>query len=794
MWHNMSAGLRSSKPSRRPGDLIGSPRSMVTPRHLDRRLLVTVAAALAAVGLLRPVLAAAAQRASLQLRGARLTESSQILQLIDRSALIAIVVLGALGLSVLGGSLARTSVRMSRWVGPAMTWAPVRTRDAVWAFAGTSVAVLLVQGWSFIPGLGNDATVYHSEVWRDLDGARSLVDLVRPQSGLPGLVMIYGTLGRLIGREPTALLLTVAGLTATLVGTWIVLREVGVSHRVAGLLVPLSLVLSYGAKKSRFDYSICSSACSFVPSPRFLAISAVLLAIALLLAGRSISATLVTIIAASVHALDGFVPMILLLVAGSVVLSRRGQGPDAHRVRRDQTLLLLTALVLLLFVRNYSWIPFQQGGAPDIASIIVLTPALVVLLVLGVRLLDPSQAEGGVTPRHLSRMLGALAPFGLLFAVMRSPSGGSGAGGFLESVVLFETLIEQLRRPQAVLLSVQQAGTATMLVVLVAFTLAVLLPAGMERSERHRVNARWLAITALASFAFAVVGGLLNEYTTTPFVTSLYPFRQLWLLALGALAAIALVIDRLLPRTATFPGVLPGVTALLFLLWADIELGNAAIGLAAAAMLIIVWKAQVARRLRVPPAVIPALRDLRSATRGGVPLTLLVASVVMVVGPASAASVPTVTLEASAERIAREGGELDRDVIASAALARELVEGGAVVLVPVRPSNWTAFELLSGHPVAFDYNVFRGTSDAYERFRRMCDPKYRFDPDEDLSAVGVQDIVSCMADQGPDEIRAVAASLGATHGVVPTAQWDGSGVLGATASGGFVLVRFEDAD
>ena len=773
------------------GDLIGHPYPMLTARVSKRRLLASVLGALASISLLRWILTSAAQQASVQVRGVELTETSRILQAIDVSALLAVVLIAAFGISLLGGMLERWSARASRLFMAMATWVPHRTRDAVWAFAGTSFAVLLVQGWSFIPSLGNDATAWNSEIWRDLDSARSVGDLARPDSGLPGLVMIYGTLGRAIGREPTALLLTVAGLTAGLVGTWIVLREIGVSYRVSGLLVPMSLALSYGAKKSRFDYGICSSACSFVPSPRLLAISAVLIAIALLMVGRLISSTLVTLFAASVHALDGFVPVILMLIAGSIVLRWRGGGPGAGASRRDQTLLLLSALLLLVLVRNYSWIPFQRGGEPDIASIIVLTPSLVFLLVLGSRLLAPSRVEGGVTPKSLGIMLGALVPFGVLFASMRSPSGASGEGGFLESLVLFETLIEELRRPQTVLLSVQQAGTATMLVVLMAFTLAVLLPAVTSSGERQRFNARWLAITACGAFAFAVVGGLLNEYTTLPFVTSLYPFRQLWLVALGAFAAIAVTIDRLFGSLAALPGLFPGSSLLLFLLWADIAVGNILLGLAAAATLLSVWSTGIVRHLRLPCAATPVLRDLHSAVRGGVPLAVLVASAAILAGPASAASLPVVSLEANLERIAREGGQLDRDVVESAMLTKGLIDGPAVVLVPVRPSSWTAFELLSGYPAAFDFNMFRGTSDWYTRFRRMCDPRYLFDPEEDFAAIGVGDIVDCVGKQGPDEIRAVAASLGATHGVVPAAQWDGVAVLATTSSGEFVLVQFE---
>ena len=754
------------------------------------KLLLAVAVTLVSVGILQSLLAAAAHQASLQLRGTRLTETSRILQIIDSSALLTALLIGAFGVAVVGGMIEPAMPRLGRWALTVVTWVPERTRDAVWAFAGTSVAVLLAQGWSFIPSLSNDATVYHSEVWRDLNSVRSIGDLLRPDSGLPGLVMVYGTLGRVIGREPTALLLTVAGLTAGLVGTWIVLREVGVSHRVAGLLVPLSLALSYGSKKQRFDYPICSFACSFVPSPRFLAISAVLLAVALLMVGRLVSSTLVTLLAASVHALDGFVPVILMLIAGSIVLSWRGSGPDGEAARRDQTLLLLGALLLLVLVRNYSWVPFQRGGEPDIASIIVLAPSLAVLLAFGARLLAPSRVEGGVTPKRLGAMLAVLVPFGFLFALMRSPSDASGEGGFLASLVLFETLVEELRRPQAVLLSVQQAGTATMLVVLMAFVLAVLLPGVASSSGRHRFNARWLAVTAFGAFAFAVLGGLLNEYTGLPFITSLYPFRQLWLVALGALAAIAVTMDRLLGGVAVLPGLLPGSSLLLFLLWADIDLGNAVIGLAVIATLVLANWTGIAGHLRRPRTTAIVLRDAHSVTRGGVPLVVFVASVAMLAGPASAVSLPVVSLEANLERISREGGQLDRDVVESASLARSLIDGPAVVLVPVRPSSWTAFELVSGHPSAFDFNVFQGTSDWYERFRRMCDPDYVFDPDEHFSAVRSGDIVDCMREQGPDEIRAVAASVGATHGVVPTEQWDGSGVLATTSSRSFVLVAF----
>ena len=113
------------------------------------------------------------------------------------------------------------------------------------------------------------------------------------------------------------------------------------------------------------------------------------------------------------------------------------------------------------------------------------------------------------------------------------------------------------------------------------------------------------------------------------------------------------------------------------------------------------------------------------------------------------------------------------------------------MLVPFRPSGWTSFQLISNREAAFDFNIFRGTQSWYERFRWMCDPFYEFDPEQDFSEVRVSEIIDCMDQQTPDEIRAVAAKFGASHGVVPSAQWDGTGVLHTTDSGRFVLVAFD---
>jgi hypothetical protein len=72
----------------------------------------------------------------------------------------------------------------------------------------------------------------------------------------------------------------------------------------------------------------------------------------------------------------------------------------------------------------------------------------------------------------------------------------------------------------------------------------------------------------------------------------------------------------------------------------------------------------------------------------------------------------------------------------------------------------------------------------------MCDPSYVFDSNAGFSTVGLGDILSCMDNQSPEDIRAVAASFGASYGVVPAERWDETDVLYVTEGGRFVLVDF----
>jgi hypothetical protein len=285
---------------------------------------------------------------------------------------------------------------------------------------------------------------------------------------------------------------------------------------------------------------------------------------------------------------------------------------------------------------------------------------------------------------------------------------------------------------------------------------------------------------------------VLNEYTALPFVTSILPFRHLWLLALAALAGIGHVLTHHVQVDQSFPGPLVGVAAWAALAIAGVGIGNSVIGVGLLVLLIVnsarlksLWTKSVGwcRTSRLDTA--------RRYVRNGAPLALTVATAGLLIVPLSGASLPVVGFDASLERIARDGGDIDRDIIGSARAAASLVGDGEVVLVPFRPSGWTAFELISGREAAFDFNMFLGTQDWYEGFRWMCDPSYEFDPEQDFSEVEVAEIVGCMAGQNAEDIRAVADRFGVRYGVVPTAQWDGSGVLHVTESGQFVLVAFD---
>ena len=749
----------------------------------------------AGVVALRPLVAAMLEWLSLTLRGVGLTESSRLLAGVDLATASVVIFAGGVVAAVLGSLLATYRPALTNVLSRSVFWAPRRTWDAVLAFALVSILVLLADGWAFLPSLGNDVTAYHAEIWRDLEAASSISDVLRPRSGLPGLTVLYATLGSLLGYEWTALLLTFLGLTGVLTGLWRILYATGCSPRVAALLPPVSLALDYGAKKSQFDTLIVNHGGSLVPSPRSLGVAVLIIAIALLLSGRTIAATGVTVFAASLHALDGLIPMVLLVTGGLVthVVSRwRVRSLAGHRAGLA---LLLLALVLLPFVRNYEWIPFLEGGQPDPATALVLIPSTVLLILLGTVAIAAQGPSGLVERvRPLSFMLLALVPAGLVFALLRSPSRGASDAGFMDSIILYESLIESVRRPQAVLLSVQQAGTAAMLVVLAAFALAALTTAGAgSLSGVTGSNARWLAAGGLAVLTFAVVGGVFNEFTSLPLVTSVYPFRHLWLLAVAALAGLGRVLSRLERSTTMMPGLPVGGAVALALLGSDLDIGNTLIGLGVVALVLL----NVDRLTEMLSRSLQGMRSsstinrLHDVVRGGAPLLLLALCAVLVVGPLSAASLPTVGIEANLERIAQEGGDTDRDIISSARAAGVLVDEGAIILVPFRPSGWTAFKLVSGRPIAFDYNAFGGTAEWYSGFRWMCDPTYDFDPKDNFSAVRVPDVIACMEEQGPDEILAVARRFGVRYGDVPAAQWDGSGVLFRTDGGRFVLVDFD---
>jgi hypothetical protein len=66
------------------------------------------------------------------------------------------------------------------------------------------MVVLAIVGWAFLPSLGDDVTTYHGQIALDLETAGSARDLLRPQSGLVGLAVIYGALDPIVGRGVTA--------------------------------------------------------------------------------------------------------------------------------------------------------------------------------------------------------------------------------------------------------------------------------------------------------------------------------------------------------------------------------------------------------------------------------------------------------------------------------------------------------------------------------------------------------------------------------------------------------------
>ncbi len=770
--------------------------NVLEPREKAKKRTAVVVGALLMVAILpaRTGLQFVADRLSILLRGVRLTESSRIFHAIDVVTLTTLVLIGIAVVLVIGSLLDDCDPAITQRLRRMASWAPVRARDALLAYGLVSAIILGIVGWAFLPSLGDDATAYHAEIGRDLESVASVRDLLRSRSGLIGLVVIYGTLGPIVGHGMTALLLTVIGLTVLLTGLWQILRATGSSPQVAALLPPISLALSYGAKKSKFDMGVCSSACTLVPSPRFLGIAFLVLAIALLLAGRLLGATLITVFAASLHALDGFIPMLLLLAAGLVTLGLARLDVTDETKQRARVALVAFALLLLPFVRNYNWIPLLEGGAPDPATALVLIPSSLALLVLGAFAL--ARADVGSIPfqrpRALWLMMIGLVPIGVLLGLLRSPRSDAEGGSFLESVVLYETLIQDLRRPQAVLLSVQQAGTAAMLVVLAAFALAALTSQSPDLPRSERFNAQWLAAGGFAALALTTIGGVLNEYSDLPLVTSVLPFRHLWLLALAALAGIGRVLSQHVRLGRTSPGMLGGLAAWAALHGSGYNIGNSIIGGGLLVLLLI--NTEMLRSLTA--TTVGRWRTSRLVTAGnsvrnGGPLVLTVAAAALLVAPLSGASLPIVGFDASLERISRDGGDIDRDIISSARAAASLVGDGQVVLVPFRPSGWTSFKLISGRDLAFDYNSFGGTQAWYEGFRWMCDPSYEFDPQQDFSEVDVPEIVGCMDGQSPEEIRAVAARFGARYGVVPASQWDGSGVLHVTDSGRFVLVAFD---
>lgn len=735
----------------------------------------------------------AARRVASGIRGRPLTEAG----LEGLYSTVRTVALGAVGVALIAvlavaslgsGTLAR---RLRLSAGMLLAAAPSGRMMQWWPHALFAMAVVLAPGYGFLPNVGNDLGTYLAIARSEIDPAFAVGDLplrMFEASGMPGYVFMLRLVTVIIGFEFAVLLVAIFAVWLMSHSLFEVGRTVGFSTERALLFSAIGLSTSFTVLG--YHVGIVSDALAY-PTPRIVATALVLKAIDLTLKRRPIGAATLGIAAASIHALDGFLPAFIGLGAGILTVFFRWpileRDSEARRTRTVRTLavtLLLVgsgALVATVLV-EHRWL------TNDVAFSVFASGLLVAIVLVG--LWREGSQESRL--RWLVSVVGLLAG-GVYFATRRGPTGSNdvGHGGAVESIRLYESILTQLRSVGMTDINAQSAGSVLIVMVLAYCAILPIInqrlqdlfgggaPSGvLERLQAVQI----LALIATMGATFVALGGLLQTRTGLVGIASLWPNRFAWLVIPGAL----LVLVSAIPQHFS-PGVFP-IFVYLLIVYRFNETRQS-ISLVALAIGVGLIMRAIFRRKAEKFSERTGIRDLLGP-RGGrerrrvepvmpAGLALLVAIFLL-----RAVPMPLLSSESSREMLATKRIEAQL-----ASTAAELVPPQGRILIPL-DGGWGSFRIMSSRGVAFDWKHFTSTDVVgwYTSFRQMCQPDYRFALQNSYGVPSSSEIASCYENHAPSSLAAVARTFEATHAVVRRGQWPGAVVLGESADGEYQLV------
>lgn len=662
-----------------------------------------------------------------------------------------------------------------------LAWSPASRRAQTAAVLACGAAVGLASGYQAVPSLGNDIVTYMPAARKHFDKTYLIGDL--PIRDPDAALLAWGWIVRVLvvpfGFEGAFFAVSMLGSALLAYGVHrLVATALGAGHRAGMLAAMVGLTATFGS----FGYALSvPSHAAFYPTPRFLAIAISVVAVSLVLERAFVRAVLLGLVSTAVNTLDGLIPVGLAILA--VVLIEGAQtrsGDPSRRLPRGIAMAALAMVVASVAVRLE-----YVSGASTLAkllpgSLVVVTVGFFVGLagwLSGTK--DRSLGLSGPSPALAAGV--TLGVGGALLASRRSAGGGS---GFVEGVVAFETVLQQVRASSSMLiLSATSPPTALIFVALLLTAVALLLDASVHPSAvgsgRPRVwGARHAAgLLALLSAGFIALGSSLMERTELPFIVTLWPVRVAWVVVLVFVAALGVSLGEhgSLRRVGVLPALGFGVIMLQ-----DAAMSRSAwsIGLLAVAC---VWV--VIRETR--PAG-RSVTDLSSRPAGQV--LVVCAMIFFMAGVSKGFEAPDVRIADSMSRIEARGG-IHAEVVQMARAANAVTPLDARILIPPNPS-WGAFRLLSERGVAFEWKNFSTAQplEWYRQLRRMCDPDYLVDEAEDFS-VGLRHIERCHAALSAIEIRRVADAFDADFAVIRSEIAQSMSVVAVSESGEHVLVR-----
>lgn len=756
-------------------------------------LLVTGSCFIGLLGAFPEMVGPAARRVAFGVRGRPLTEPG-LEALYSTVRTVALGVVGAPLIAVLAvassdsGRLARR-LRMS--AGMLLTAAPTG-RTMQWRpHALFAIAVVLAPGYRFLPNVGNDLGTYFAIVLAEIDTAFAVGDLplrMFEASGMPGYVFILRLVTVIIGFEFAVLIVAISAVWLMSHSLFEVGRTVGFGTERALLFSVIGISTSFTVLG--YHVGIVSDALAY-PTPRVVATALVLKTIDLTLKRRPIGAATLGIAAASIHALDGFLPAVLGLGAGLLTVIFRwpflARDSETRRTRTTRTLAVTLLLVgsgtlAASVLVEYRWLTNDVAFSVFASGLLVATVAVVLWR-------EQSQESRF---RWLVSVLGLLAG-GVYFAARRGPTGSNDVGhvGALDNVRIYESILTQLRSVGMTDINAQSAGSVLVVMVLASCSILPLTNRRMQNlfgggatpSDLERLQAvQILTLIATMGVTLVALGGLLQTRTGLVGIASLWPNRFTWLVVPGAL----MVLVSAIPHNFS-PGVFPLFVYLLIVYRFNearqfISLVVLALGVGLIVHAIFGRKAEKSSE-RAEVSSLLGLQGGHEHRRIGpvMPAGLALLAAVLLL---RAVPMPLLSSESSREVLA-----IKRIEAQLASTATELVPPQGRILVPP-DGGWGSFRLMSSRGVAFDWKHFTSTDVVgwYTSFRQMCQPDYRFALQNSYSVPSSSEIASCYENHAPSSLAAVARSFEATHAVVRRDQWPGAVVLGESANGEYQLV------